>query len=178
MGRRNKPSCSTGPVISTGLSTARPSIVRSPPGRRTVPFALYQPKGRRRDQSRTPRTIMLPSLNAHGASLSHVTNFPASYIPTASVPMAVSAAGTVQLVAAVSGKAIYVIDWDMLADGRGRSRLNMALARIPRQGRRPSPAHAPQRLSSAGLHSRRQRTPPRDCSSAAASLGFVAYAQR
>jgi hypothetical protein len=66
------------------------------------------------------QTIMLPSLNADGGALTHVTNFPTSDIaPTASVPIEVSAAGTVQLVAAVSGKAIYVIDWDIVAGGTG-----------------------------------------------------------
>src|ERR1700722_17965067 len=68
-------------------------------------------------------TIMLPSLNADGGALSHVTNLPTSSIPSASVPIAVSAAGTVQLVAAVSGKAIYVTDWDATAGGTGTFQL-------------------------------------------------------
>ena len=67
------------------------------------------------------QTITLPSLNADGGLLSHITNFPTSFsvIPTASVPIAVSVAGTVQLVAAVSGKAIYVTDWDVVTGGTG-----------------------------------------------------------
>ena len=68
-------------------------------------------------------TIMLPSLNSDGGALSHVTNLPTSSIPTASVPIAVSTAGTVQLVAAVSGKAIYVTDWDVVAGGTGTFQL-------------------------------------------------------
>jgi hypothetical protein len=68
-------------------------------------------------------TIMLPSLNADGGALSHVTNLPTSFIPTASVPIAVSTAGTLQLVAALSGKAIYVTDWDAVAGGTGTFQL-------------------------------------------------------
>jgi hypothetical protein len=94
-------------------------------------------------------TIMLPSLNADGGALNHVTNLPTSTIPVASVPIAVSTAGTVQLVAAVLAKAIYVTDWDAVA-GPGRSSSNMGLARIARQGRRRLPARTPQRLSLAG----------------------------
>src|SRR6202522_2303296 len=68
-------------------------------------------------------TITLPSLNADGGALSHVTNLPTSFIPTASVPIAVSTAGTVQLVAAISAKAIYVTDWDVVAGGTGAVQL-------------------------------------------------------
>jgi hypothetical protein len=68
-------------------------------------------------------TIVFPSLNADGGALSHVTNFPTSYVPAASVPIAVSTAGTVQLVSAVSAKAIYVTDWDVLAGGTGTIQL-------------------------------------------------------
>ena len=79
-------------------------------------------------------TIMLPSLNADGGALSHVTNLPTSFIPTASVPIAVSTAGTVQLVAAVSAKqSMSPIGTRSLA-GPGRSSSNMAQARIARQG--------------------------------------------
>ena len=69
------------------------------------------------------QTIMLPSLNSDGGALSHVTNLPTSFIPTASVPIAVSTAGTVQLVAAVLVKAIYVTDWDAVAGGTGTFQL-------------------------------------------------------
>jgi len=69
------------------------------------------------------QTIMLPSLNADGGLLSHVTNLPTSSIPTASVPIAMPTAGTVQLVAAVSGAAIYVTDWDVVAGGTGTFQL-------------------------------------------------------
>ena len=65
------------------------------------------------------QTIMLPSLSSDGGALSHVTNLPTSFIPTASVPIAVSVAGTMQLVAGVSGQAIYVTDWDVVAGGTG-----------------------------------------------------------
>ena len=65
------------------------------------------------------QTIMLPSLSSDGGALSHVTNLPTSFIPTASVPIAVSVAGTMQLVAGVSGQAIYVTD---LGCGRRRDR--------------------------------------------------------
>jgi hypothetical protein len=68
-------------------------------------------------------TIMLPSLNADGGALSHVTNLPTSLIPTASVPIAASTAGTQQLVAAVATKAIYVTDWDAVAGGTGTFQL-------------------------------------------------------
>jgi hypothetical protein len=68
-------------------------------------------------------TIMLPSLNADGGALNHVTNLPTSTIPVASVPIAVSTAGTVQLVAAVLAKAIYVTDWDAVAGGTGTFQL-------------------------------------------------------
>jgi|SRR5580704_3207485 hypothetical protein len=68
-------------------------------------------------------TVMLPSLNADGGALSHVTNLPTSSIPTASVAIAVSTAGTVQLVAAVLGKAIYVTDWDAVTGGTGTFQL-------------------------------------------------------
>jgi hypothetical protein len=68
-------------------------------------------------------TIVLPSLNADGGALSHVTNLPTSLIPTASVPIAVSTAGTLQLVAAVATKAIYVTDWDAVAGGTGTFQL-------------------------------------------------------
>jgi hypothetical protein len=111
---------------------------------------------------------MLPSLNADGGSLSHVTNFPTSYIPAASVPIAVSAAGIVQLVAAVSGKAIYVIDRDVVAGGTGTLALEYGTGansatgttaltgNIPRNGSvRPGWRGPP-------LHSRRQRPPHRD----------------
>src|SRR6478735_475057 len=68
-------------------------------------------------------TIILPSLNADGGALSHVTNLPTSNIPTASAPIAASTAGTLQLVAAVSGKAIYITDWDVVAGGTGTFQL-------------------------------------------------------
>ena len=68
-------------------------------------------------------TIMLPSLNADGGALSHVTNLPTSSIPNASVPIAVLTAGTVQLVAADLAKAIYVIDWDAVSGGNGTFQL-------------------------------------------------------
>jgi hypothetical protein len=68
-------------------------------------------------------TILLPSLNADGGALSHVTNLPTSLIPNASVPIQVSTAGTNQLVAAVSAKAIYVTDWDAVSGGTGTFQL-------------------------------------------------------
>ena len=73
--------------------------------------------------AKAQQTVTVPSLNADGGALSHVTNLPTSSIPTASVPIAVSTAGTMQLVAAVSGKAIYVTDWDEVAGGTGAFQL-------------------------------------------------------
>jgi hypothetical protein len=69
------------------------------------------------------QTIALPSLNADGGALSHVTNLPTSFIPNASVPISVSGAGTMQLVAGISGQAIYVTDWDVVAGGTGTFQL-------------------------------------------------------
>jgi hypothetical protein len=80
-----------------------------------------------------------------------MTNFPASYIPTASVPIAVSAAGIVQLVAAVSGKAIYVIGWDVVGGGTRTFALEYGTDANSATGTTALPAHTPQRLSSAGL---------------------------
>jgi hypothetical protein len=69
------------------------------------------------------QTLLSPSLNADGGALSHVTNLPTFSTPTASVPISVSVPGTAQLVAAVSGQAIYVTDWDVVAGGTGTFQL-------------------------------------------------------
>jgi len=98
------------------------------------------------------QTIMLPSLNADGGALSHVTNLPTSFIPIASVPIAVSTAGTVQLVAAVSGKAIYVTDWNVVAGGTGTFQLEYGTGtNCADRDDRAHRHNTPQRLSSAGL---------------------------
>jgi hypothetical protein len=129
------------------------------------------------------QTIMLPSLNADGGSLSHVTNFPTSYIPTASVPVAVSAAGTVQLVAAVTGKAIYVTDWDVVAGGTGTFSLeygtgaNCAAGTTALTGTYPATAQ----FGRAGIGHLFIPAGNALCivtAGAAAARGFVAYAQQ
>jgi hypothetical protein len=73
------------------------------------------------------QTIALPSLNADGGALSHVTNLPTSFIPNASVPISVSGAGTMQLVAGILGQAIYVTDWDVVAGGTGTFQLEYGI---------------------------------------------------
>jgi hypothetical protein len=129
------------------------------------------------------QTIMLPSLNSDGGALSHVTNLPTSFIPTASVPIAVSTAGTVQLVAAVSGKAIYVTDWDVVAGGTGTFQLeygtgtNCATGTTALTGTYPAAAQ----FGRAGVGHLFIPVGNALCivtTGAAASQGFVAYAQQ
>jgi hypothetical protein len=128
-------------------------------------------------------TIMLPSLNADGGALSHVTNLPTSFIPTASVPIAVSTAGTAQLVAAVSAKAIYVTDWDVLAGGTGTFQLeygtgtNCATGTTALTGTYPMTAQ----FGRAGVGHLFIPASNALCivtTGAAAPQGFVAYAQQ
>jgi hypothetical protein len=128
-------------------------------------------------------TVMFPSLNADGGSLSHVTNFPMSYIPTASVAVAVSAAGTVQLVAAVMGKAIYVTDWDVVAGGTGTFSLeygtgtNCATGTTALTGTYPATAQFG-RAGTGHLFIPAGNALCIVTGGAAASQGFVAYAQQ
>jgi hypothetical protein len=129
------------------------------------------------------QTIMLPSLNADGGALSHVTNLPTSFIPTASVPISVSAAGTMELVPAVSGKAIYVTDWDVVAGGIGTFQLeygtgtNCAAGTTPLTGTYPATAQ----FGRAGVGHLFIPAGSALCivtTGAAASQGFVAYVQQ
>lgn len=128
-------------------------------------------------------TIILPSLNADGGALSHVTNLPTSNIPTASAPIAASTAGTLQLVAAVSGKAIYVTDWDVVAGGTGTFQLeygtgtNCATGTTALTGTYPAQAQ----FGRAGVGHLFIPAGNALCivtTGAAASQGFVAYAQQ
>lgn len=129
------------------------------------------------------QTITLPSLNADGGALSHVTNLPTSFIPKASVPISVSVAGTVQLVAAVSGQAIYVTDWDVVAGGTGTFQLeygtgtNCAAGTTPLTGTYPTAAQ----FGRAGVGHLFIPAGNALCivtTGAAASQGFVAYVQQ
>jgi hypothetical protein len=128
-------------------------------------------------------TIILPSLNADGGALSHITNLPTSHVPTASVPIAVSAAGTVQLVAAVSAEAIYVTDWDVVAGGTGTFQLeygtgtNCAIGTTALTGTYSTTAQ----FGRAGVGHLFIPASNALCivtTGAAASQGFVAYAQQ
>jgi hypothetical protein len=128
-------------------------------------------------------SIILPSLNADGGALSHVTNLPTSFIPTASVPIAVSTAGTVQLVAALPGKAIYVTDWDVVAGGTGTFQLeygtgtNCATGMTALTGTYPAAAQ----FGRAGVGHLFIPAGNALCvvtTGAAGSQGFVAYAQQ
>jgi hypothetical protein len=129
------------------------------------------------------QTIVLPSLNADGGALSHVTNVPTSFIPTASVPISISVAGTTELVSAISGKAIYVTDWDVVAGGTGTFQLeygtgtNCAIGTTPLTGTYPATAQ----FGRAGVG--HLFIPAGDAlcivtTGAAASQGFVAYVQQ
>jgi hypothetical protein len=129
------------------------------------------------------QTITLPSLNADGGALSHVTNLPTSFIPHASVPISVSVAGTVQLVGAVSGQAIYVTDWDVVAGGTGTFQLeygtgtNRAAGTTALTGAYPATAQ----FGRAGVGHLFVPTGNALCivtTGAAASQGFVAYVQQ
>jgi hypothetical protein len=129
------------------------------------------------------QTIALPSLNADGGSLSHVTNLPTSSIPTASVPIAVSTAGTIQLVASIPSEAIYITDWDVVAGGTGTFQLeygtgtNCATGTTPLTGAYPTAAQS----GRAGVGHLFIPVGNALCivtTGAAASQGFVAYVQR
>jgi hypothetical protein len=129
------------------------------------------------------QTVTVPSLNADGGALSHVTNLPTSFIPTASVPIAVSTAGTVELVAALSGKAIYVTDWDVVAGGTGTFQFeygagtNCATGTTALTGAYPTTAQ----FGRAGVGHLFIPAGKALCvvtTGAAASQGFVAYAQQ
>jgi hypothetical protein len=129
------------------------------------------------------QTITLPSLNADGGALSHVTNLPTSTMPTASVPIAVLTAGTAQLVAAVSGEAIYVTDWDAVAGGTGTFQLeygtgtNCATGTTALTGAYPTVAQ----FGRAGVGHLFIPAGNALCivtTGAAASQGFVAYVQQ
>ena len=128
-------------------------------------------------------TVMLPSLNADGGALSHVTNLPTSFIPSASVPIAVSMPGTLQLIAAVSGQAIYVTDWDVVAGGTGTFQLeygtgaNCAAGTTALTGVYPATAQ----FGRAGIGHLFVPSGNALCivtTGAAASQGFVAYVQQ
>jgi hypothetical protein len=129
------------------------------------------------------QAVTVPSLNADGGALSHVTNLPTSSIPTASVPIAASTAGTAQLVAAVSGEAIYVTDWDAVAGGTGTFRLeygtgtNCATGTTALTGTYPTAAQ----FGRAGVGHLFIPAGNALCivtTGAAASQGFVAYVQK
>jgi hypothetical protein len=129
------------------------------------------------------QTIALPSLNADGGALSHVTNLPTSFIPNASVPISVSGAGTMQLVAGILGQAIYVTDWDVVAGGTGTFQLeygtgaNCAAGTTALTGAYPATAQ----FGRAGVGHLFVPTGNALCivtTGAAASQGFVAYVQQ
>jgi hypothetical protein len=129
------------------------------------------------------QTITLPSLNSDGGALTHVTNLPTLFIPTASVPIAVSSAGTTQLVAAIPGSAIYVTDWDVVAGGIGTFQLeygsgtNCATGTTALTGVYPATAQ----FGRAGVGHLFVPAGNALCivtAGAAASQGFVAYSQQ
>ena len=129
------------------------------------------------------QTVILPSLNADGGALSHVTNLPTSFIPSASVSITVSMPGTMQLIAAVSGQAIYVTDWDVVAGGTGTFQLeygtgaNCAAGTTALTGVYPATAQ----FGRAGVGHLFVPSGNALCivtTGAAASQGFVAYVQQ
>lgn len=129
------------------------------------------------------QTIMLPSLNADGGALSHVTNLPTFFIPRASVPIAVSVPGTVQLVPAVAGQAIYVTDWDVVAGGTGTFALEYGTGLHCESGTTPLTGTYPAtaQFGRAGVGHLFVPASNGLCivtTGAAASQGFVAYVQQ